>query len=393
MSFLRIVAAAAGFIAAAMSVPAQACTALQYLDANGIAYAGRTLELQMELPYQLVYVPPGAPFSSQVEDRPALEFTTRFGMLAITMPARAPTADAPLGPGDLKALEGMNTEGLTYSLLAYPSVEGPQHQADRTQAVLSAIDLGSWALGQFATVDAVKAALEDQPVLLEPLDMLGGAEPPIHFVLHDAGGDSLVIEFDNGEQTIYDNPVGVMTNGPAFSWHLTNLANYTHLSNLDTASATFGGLSVSQPDSGIATAGLPASNTSVGRFVRAAYYAQFAEKVADPDDAVQTVAHIMNNFDRPRGITLDARDGGEGDAIARLGSGDGEYSTEYTSWTTVSDLGRGQMYLRTYDALNYVVFDLTRLAAEADGIRLMPLPAINDAGADATAALIAAQMP
>jgi penicillin V acylase-like amidase (Ntn superfamily) len=384
---------AIALLTAVCAAPAAACTALQYIDANGAAYAGRTLELQMELPYQLVYVPPGAPFSSRVEGQPALDFTTRYAMVAVTMPARMPTADAPLGPDDLKALEGMNTAGLSFSLLAYPSVAGPQHQVDTTQAVLSAIDLGSWALGQFATVDEVRDALADQPVLLEPLDMIGGALPPVHFVLHDADGGSIVVEFDNGERTVYDNPVGVMTNGPAFSWHLTNLANYTHLDNLDQSTATFGGLDVSQPDSGIATAGLPASNTSVGRFVRAAYYSQFAEKVADPDAAVQTVAHIMNNFDRPRGITLDSRDGGEGDAIARLDAAGGAYSTEYTSWTTVSDLARDTIYLRTYDALNFVEIDLGRLAEEADGPRLMTLDAINDAGADATDAMLAAPLP
>jgi len=380
-------------LAATVAVPAVACTSLQYIDATGKAYAGRTLELQMELPYQLVFVPAGAEFNSQVADQPALDYTSQYAMLTVTMPARKPTAEAPLGPDDLKALEGMNTAGLSFSLHAYPSVEGPQHQVDRTQAVLSAIDMGSWALGQFATVAEVKAALAEQPVMLEPLEMLGDAEPPVHFVLHDVTGGSIVIEFDNGERTVYDNPVGVMTNGPSFDWHLTNLANYTHLSNLDTATATFGGLTVSQPDSGIATAGLPASNTSVGRFVRAAYYAQFAEKVADPDAAVQTVAHIMNNFHRPRGITLDARDGGEGDAIARLDAGGSEYSTEYTSWTTLSDLARDRLYLRTYDALNFVALDLGRLAEGADGVRVMPLSAINDAGAEATDALLAARAP
>ena len=60
------------------------------------------------------------------------------------------------------------------------------------------------------------------------------------------------------------------------------------------------------------TAGLPASNTSVGRFVRATYYAQFTEKVSAPDDAIKTLAHVMNNFDRPKGITIDPRGGAGG---------------------------------------------------------------------------------
>ena len=369
----------------------EACTTLQYRDADGAVYLGRTLELQMELPYQVVFVPAGSPFSSQTEGHAPVEFTTTFATVAIVMPDRVPTADAPLGPGDLKPLEGMNEAGLTFSLLAYPSAGGGQQQAERTQAVLSAIDLGSWALGQFETVAEVKAALAEQTVILEPLAMLGGEEPPVHFVLHDRTGASIVIEFENGAPTVHDNPVGVMTNGPQFQWHLTNLANYSFLSNVDQSSATFGTLDVRQPDSGIATAGLPASNTSVGRFIRAVYYAQFAEKAATPEAAVSTLATIMNNFDRPRGITIDAGGGGEGDAIARLGPSDAPYSSEYTSWTSLSDMERGLFFVRTYAGMNFQMLDLAALTAESDGVRIMPLESLELAATDATDALLAAR--
>src|SRR5690606_19896745 len=146
--------------------------------------------------------------------------------------------------------------------------------------------------------------LAKQPVMLEPLALLGGAVSPFHYVAHDRSGASLVIEFDKGAMKVFDNPVGVMTNGPSFDWHLTNLNNYTFLSNVDRSSGAFGKLKVVQPDSGIATAGLPSSSTSVGRFVRAAYYAQFTEKAEDPDGAIRALAHIMNNFDRPRGVSI-----------------------------------------------------------------------------------------
>lgn len=381
------VAALAGF----GFVAAEACTTLQYRDADGGVYLGRTLELQMELPYQVVFVPKGAPFASQTEGHPPVEFTTRLATVAIVMPDRVPTADDPLGPGDLKPLEGLNEAGLTFSLLAFPSVGGAQHQADTTRAVLSAVDLGSWALGQFATVAEVREALGQQEVILEPLAMLGGEAPPVHFVLHDRTGASIVIEFENGTPTIHDNPVGVMTNGPQFQWHLTNLANYTHLTNEDRSEATFGSLDVRQPDSGIATAGLPASNTSVGRFIRAVYYSQFAEAAATPDAAVSTLATIMNNFDRPRGITIDAAGGGEGDAIARLGPSDAAYSTEYTSWTSLSDMQRGRFFVRTYSGMNFQMLDLRALKREADGVRVMPLADLELGATDATETLLAAR--
>lgn len=386
-SRLRAIAAAIalGMFGLAQVPPAVACTSLIYRDAHGRAYHGRTMELGQDFPYQLVYFPAGQTFESEVDDAPPLTYTTQYNLFAVTMPDRIPTADAPITPEDLKVLEGLNEMGLTFSLLAYPWAGGSQNQVDMTRAILSVADLGSWTLGQFQSVEEVKAALADQQVVVTPLAILDGAAAPFHYVLSDRTGASIVIEFHESEMTVYDNPVGVMTNGPQFDWHLTNLNNYTHLSNVDQSTNTFGSLTVNQPDSGIATAGLPASNTSVGRFIRAVYYSQFAERVDDPDAAVLTLSRIMNNFDRPKYITYDPPDsgGGEGDALA---VGD----TEYTPWTILADLSQARVFLRTYNGLNYTMFDLRQMVG-TDEVRVMPLATIDGLGTDGTADLLNAQ--
>lgn len=357
------------------------CTALLYRDAAGRAYAGRTLELPMEMPYEVAYLPAGRACSSKVEGRAALEYTARLGILAVTVP---------FAPDDLKIVEGLNEQGLTFSALSYADAAGPQDSFEKTKAALSAVDLGAWTLGQFGNVAEVKAALANQPVLLSPLAMLGGAKTPFHYVLHDRSGASIVVEFADGQQSVYDNPVGVMTNGPAFPWHLTNLDNYTFLSNIDRSEGRFGDLAVAQPDSGIATAGLPASNTSVGRFVRAVYYAQFAEKASAPDDALRNLAHVMNNFDRPKGITVDRR-GGAGGIESGAGGGAGDTS-EYTSWTALMDLDRKQLLLRTYGGINYTMLDLGRLAASGE-VRVMPLTVLDGMAEDGSDVLIGTTAP
>lgn len=370
------------------------CTSLVYRDMAGKAYFGRTLELTTDLPYQMVYLPTGFATVSQVEGHSPVEYAARHALLAVTMPARIPTAQAPLQMADLKVLEGLNDQGLTFSLLSYPTAAGKQRAVEMTRAVLSASDLGTWVLGQFSTVEAVKAALAEQPVMLVPLAILGGVVSPFHYVVHDTTGASLVVEFENGEMRVYDNPVGVMTNGPQFSWHLTNLNNYTFLSNVDQPSATFGAFKAMQPDSGIATAGLPGSNTSVGRFVRAAYYAQYTEKAATPDLAVVTLGHVLNVFDRPRGATIDyPHEGGGHLEVEGLKEESGmPYATEFTSWTSLADLDRKLFFLRTYGGLNYTRFDLPALAA-ADAPRVLPFQALDGAAADATAALLGAKAP
>ncbi|MEX6227030.1 linear amide C-N hydrolase [Providencia hangzhouensis] len=103
-----------------------------------------------------------------------------------------------------------------------------------------------------------------------------------------------------------------MTNGPDFQWHLKNLNNYSQLSNLDKSTNLLGNIRVTQPDSGIATANLPSSDTSVGRFVRAVFYSTYDPQADNAKEAINTLAHIMNNFDCTKNITVDNIGEGEG---------------------------------------------------------------------------------
>lgn len=371
---------AAAVMVAGLAIPqvSQACTSLLYKDANGAPYAGRTMELPMELPYEVTYVPVGTQFSSQVKSHPELNYQSKHAFVAVTVPD-------PVSK-DLKVAEGMNEAGMSFSLLAFASTEGPKDMVAKTTAVLAAIDLGAWTLGNFKNVAEVKAALANKPVLVTALLPLGLMKTPFHYTLHDATGASVVIEFSQGRQHVIDNPVGVMTNGPEFQWHLTNLNNYTFLNNKDQSKLTLAGQHFQQPDSGIATVGLPSSNTSVGRFVRAVYYGQFAEKSTTSVKALQTLSHVMNNFDRPRGITIDERFQESVENIAAPGvTGNKLYTSEYTSWTALSDLRQKRFYVRSYDAINYVSFDVAKLqslkklksmplkdfVSEADGSRLL----------------------
>ncbi|MEJ5080956.1 MULTISPECIES: linear amide C-N hydrolase [unclassified Ochrobactrum] len=347
-----------------------ACTALLFRDASGGAYAGRTMELTIELPYVVTSIPKGHKFSSVVDGHKPLKFQSKYGIFAIAVPNES--------VADLKIVEGVNEEGLTFSVLAFSGASGPAANTAKTKAMLAAIDLGAWVLAQFASAADVKEALGHNTAILTALVPLHGAKTPFHFVVHDRAGKSIVIEFSSERQNVYDNPVGVMTNGPEFTWHLTNLNNYTFLTNLDQSKGKFGDLQVSQPDSGIATAGLPASNTSVGRFVRAAYYTTYAEKPAS-EKAIRTLGHMMNNFDRPRGITIDPPQSGGLDIESFATEGDQEYESEYTSWTVLGDLTNNDFYIRTYDSINFIRFDLKQVFAKNE-FKIAPLDKISAAG-------------
>lgn len=333
------------------------CTSLRYLDALNRAYVGRTLELSIELPYQIAYFPQGQSVSSVAEGFAPLQWSLRYAVMAVTMPDKLPTPGQSFEATDLKVIEGVNEVGLSFSVQSYSQVGTNLTQLQQNQPTISAVDLGLFVLGQYGTVAEVKAELAKVQVALERVAILGGLNMPFHYAVHDASGASLVIEFHQGVRTVYDNPVGVMTNAPQFSWHLTNLNNYTFLSNVDHSQASLMGYILMQPSSGTAKIGLPSTDSSVDRFIRAVYYAQFAEKQKDADAAVQMVAHIMNNFDRPRGITIDPPEMGSSH-LQVAGVAMEQVPTEFTSWTSVTDIDRRRLYLRNSAGMNYFYLDL-----------------------------------
>jgi penicillin V acylase-like amidase (Ntn superfamily) len=96
-------------------------------------------------------------------------------------------------------------------------------------------------------------------------------------------------------------------------------------------------------------------DTSVGRFIKALYYSQFAKKAKNPDGAVYMISHVMNNFDRPVDVTMDPPDPSNP-------STEGDGQSEFSVWIALSDLNRRKFFVRTYLELNYHQFDLNDFA-------------------------------
>jgi penicillin V acylase-like amidase (Ntn superfamily) len=243
------------------------------------------------------------------------------------------------------------------------------------------MDFGAWVLGNFQSVSQVKQALANKEVSvwLPPLAIFGGMKAPFHYAIFDKSGAGIVVEFSKGKVNVYDNPVGVMTNGPEFPWHLENLNNYAQLSNLDRNSGSFGNLKVSSPDGGNALAGIPFSQISSGRFVKAAFFTTYVRKANSPTEAIQTLSHVINNFDRPYDLSVDPA-GSNTEAAA----GDTGMNSEVTLFTTMNDLAQNQFYIRPINTINFAKIDLRKL----DGVKEVKKVSIDQVaqlnGADAT---------
>jgi len=348
---------------------AQACTTILVTDASGRAYHGRTLEFSVLLPMDMTYFPAGTKVvSSTPSGNPGLTFDTKYPILGMSYPV-LPSAK------QVTFVEGINDQGVSFSANWLTGTDSPAVGQDDDR-ILAASDFGAWVLGNFKSVDEVKEAMGNgQPEIWVPVSPLDPKAPlPLHYAINDKTGNSIVVEFTDGKANVYDNPVGVMTNGPFFPWHLTNLQNYT-FSNVDKNTAQLGKFKFQTQDGGSALSALPSAETSQGRFVKAAFYANYVRKAKTPDEAIVTLAHLMNNFDRPYDLTVDEA-GGTGDGVRSSST-----SSEVTIWTTLQDLSRNLLYFRSIEAMNWAVIDMGKLK-DVKQIKTVSTSDVDKAGAD-----------
>jgi choloylglycine hydrolase len=171
--------------------------------------------------------------------------------------------------------DGMNSEGLSAAALwLAPGTNYPLAPASPTAqspGEVSYLDFVAWLLSNFASVQLAQAELEGGTISIvgPPQELDGVADPwyePLHFVVTDNTGASMIVEFVDGEgPTIYQSSNAVLTNTPTYDWHLTNIDNYFNLTLIGQATSASG---ASNPVGG-GLVGLPGDSLSASRFVRA----------------------------------------------------------------------------------------------------------------------------
>lgn len=331
-----------------------ACTTLAIKDKKNRIYHGRTMEFSADKPASIfAYYPKEHTFQQKAPDGTlGLKYTVKYPFMAIVAPINL--------EGTKDVLEGVNSQGLSFSLNMLPDSKlddiNPQNYINSVPIAA----IGEWALAQYETVEELKHAIPKTAFWSQKLLLLRNLPSPFHYAFYDKTGACIVVEVSDGKLHIYDNPTYCMTNGPLFPWHLTNLNNYTHLSNINISTSTLGNIKIKQPDSGIALASLPNSDTSVDRFIRAVYYSTYYHRVSDPDAQLVELAHIMNRFDRPKNATIDPLLGH--DTLKAL------HTSEFSVWTTLTDLERGILFFRGYNNLNFQKFTLGSFKDKSEAI-------------------------
>jgi choloylglycine hydrolase len=328
---------------------ASACTGITIRPKDGSIIVARTLEFALDTKSNIIVLPRGQEYvGSTPTGKPGLHWTNKYGVVgtnAFNMPV---------------TLDGLNEKGLSVGLFYYPGYAQYENvKAADAGKTLAPWELGIFLLGTCADVrEAVIAAKFVHVGAVVQPDM--GFVPPVHYVVTDAQGNSVVLEPTNGEIIVHANPLGVITNSPSFDWHMTNLSNYVNLTVTNLPQIVVDGKEIKGFGQGSGMLGLPGDFTPPSRFVRAVAFSQSALPVESAREGVLQAFHILNQFDIPKGAAREADE-------------HGQTMADYTLWTSVADLKNLRYYYRTYENSRIRMVDLKAVDLNASAVRTISM--------------------
>jgi choloylglycine hydrolase len=318
------------------------CTGITLRASDGSVVFGRTLEWgSFDLQSRLVILPRGRQFTGGTPDgKPGLTWQGKYGVVGLDAVEKDIVVD------------GMNEKGLALGLFYHPGfAEYPKYDPAHSAETMGPTDVGQYLLTTCASVDEVRAAI-NQVHVVAVVESALGFSAPVHFIATEPSGKALVIEFLKGKLKVFDAPLGVITNAPSYDWHETNLRNYINLSAVALPGKKIDDLDFKPLGGGSGMIGLPGDFTPPSRFVRAVAFSKTARPTNTGDETIYEVFRILDNFNVPLGA---AEGTGDEKTLGMRSS---------TIWTTAYDTKNRTMYYHTQHNRRVRKVDLTRVDFE-----------------------------
>lgn len=290
------------------------CTSLTYQSGNRHHFLARTMDFGFELNGLPIFIP------RQYEWNATSNTTrkTRFGFIGTGRNL----------DGYLLA-DGVNEQGLAVAELYFLD-EAKYNESREGKLNISPHGFIMWLLGEISSVEELKKRIFEINIINEENSLLS-LVLPLHYIVTDKTGMTVVVETNTGEIELKENPVGVMTNSPELEWHLKNLNNYLSMRPTNFKGKKIGAYSIKPFGQGSGTFGMPGGLTSPERFVRTGYYRQFTQAGKTTDEAVSAIFHILNSVTIPKGVNI---------------KNDG--SIDYTQYRSILDVDELTYYFNPY---------------------------------------------
>ena len=289
------------------------CTCIDFTTKDH--YFGRTLDLEYRFDEKVVITPRNYCFTL----KNGTTIRTRYAMIGMA----SVKENYPL------YAEATNEKGLSIAGLNFPG-NACFFPEDKSRFNLTPYELFPYFLGLYSTVADLREILPDLNITDIPLsEDIPLAE--LHWMISD-GTECIILEQMEDGLKIYDNPVGILTNNPPFSYHLANLNNYMNLTPCCPENRFSDKLNLQQYGMGMGAIGLPGDSSPSSRFVKASFTKLNSVCEKDEMSSVTQFFHILGSVSIVKGTTL-TKDGLD----------------DLTTYACCMNTTRGIYYYKTYN--------------------------------------------
>jgi penicillin V acylase-like amidase (Ntn superfamily) len=240
---------------------AHACSRILWNNNGKVVVTARTMDWSHSFEDMLFVYPRGQKMDGGVDG--GVEWTSRYGSVGCSVIGYAKR----YGFDFVKDghTDGINEKGLAVHLLY---LEETEYAAPDDRPTLSYLRWTRYMLDNFATVNEAVAGMKK--VRIVPVKF-GEKLLGLHMAIEDPSGDSAIFEYIDGNLVVHHGKqFTVMTNDPAYPFHVENLKRYKD----------FGG-----------DEDLPGTTDPDDRFIRAAY---FLGRLDAPKDEADALAKILS---------------------------------------------------------------------------------------------------
>ncbi len=261
------------------------CTAISYKTSDH--YFGRNLDLERGYNEGVVITPRNYPFPFRFVE-PLIKHYAMIGMATVV-------------DGYPLYFEATNEYGLSMAGLNFPK-NAVYYEYKEGIYNIAPFELIPYLLGLCSKISDVRELLR----MINVVNCNFSEElpaSPLHWMIADKE-TSIVLECTGEGMKIYDNPYGVLTNNPRFSYHLANINNYMSLHEGFAENKLTSRSELENYSLGLGAFGLPGDFSSASRFVRAVFVRE--KSVCDGSEwgSVTQFFHILQSVSMPKGCVM-----------------------------------------------------------------------------------------
>lgn len=249
--------------------------------------------------------------------------------------------------------DATNESGLSMAGLNFPG-NACYNQPMEGKDNIASFEFIPWILGQCSTVEEARTLLNRINLTATNFSPELPAHP-LHWIIADRESAITVESMADGLK-IYDNPVGVLTNNPPFSYHMINLNNYMGVSAGPAENRFSDVLDLKEVSHGMGGIGIPGDLSSASRFIKAAFTKMNSVSGESESESISQFFHILGSVAQQRGCS---------------GTPEGKY--EITIYSSCCNVDLGIYYYTTYENSQITGVDMHREDLDGDTVVAYPL--------------------